>query len=196
MSSVAIASPPDRNDDLTVYLDMDGVLVDFNNGFRRLSSGLDLKKYAETFGEPIARDRYLKAGPSFWVNLDWIRGGQEVWNAANSLFEDVCILSSAGTTDQEKAEIVEIGKRAWLKKNIPSIPDEKVFIVKGKHMKQKMAARDSILVDDVAETIRQWTQGGGYGILHSSQNYKKTIEELEDLARPIKLSELAKRMKR
>lgn len=196
MSDVAIASPEEKNDDLTLYLDMDGVLVDFKNGFLRLSSGLDLSKYAQTFGEPAARDRYLKAGPSFWTNLEWINGGKEVWDAASSLFENVCILSSAGTTDEEKAEVVEIGKRAWLKKNIPSIPDNKVFIVKGKHMKQQLAARDAILVDDVPETIRQWTAGGGYGILHSSVNYKKTIEELEDLSRPIKLSELAKRIRR
>lgn len=182
-----------KNEDMTVYLDMDGVLVNFNGGFKRLSSGLDLKGYAAAFGEPATRQRYLKAGEDFWAGLEWITGGEEVWNAASNLFERVCILSSAGTTDQEMGAVVEAGKRKWLHNHIPSLPPNRIFIVMGKHRKQEYATRDSILVDDASETIKQWNARGGYGILHNANNYKKSIEELEDLARPIKLSEIVKR---
>jgi hypothetical protein len=128
--------------------------------------------------------------------LDWIHGGKELWDASSRLFERVCILSSAGTTDEEKAAVVASGKRVWLKKNIPSISDNRIFIVPGKHRKQEYASKDSILVDDVAVTINQWNSKGGYGILHNSNSYKKTIEDLEDIARPIKLSEIVKRFKK
>lgn len=67
-----------------------------------------------------------------------------------------------------------------------------IFIVGGKHRKQEYASRNGILVDDVASTIYQWNVKGGYGILHHSENYKKTLEELEDLANPIKLGEITK----
>lgn len=185
-----------KNTEYVLYLDMDGVLVDFEGGYLKISSGLSLQEYANAYTIEDARQRYLDEGASFWANLGWIHGGKELWDAASRLFERVCILSSAGTTDEEKASIVAAGKREWLKNNIPSIPDNRIFIVPGKHRKQEYAAKDAILVDDVAATIKQWNANGGYGILHNSKNYKKTIEDLEDISRPMKLSEIVKRFKR
>lgn len=42
--------------------------------------------------------------------------GREVWDTASRLFERVCILSSAGTIDPTKGEVVRQGKIQWLKK--------------------------------------------------------------------------------
>lgn len=182
-----------KNNELVVYLDMDGVLVNFEGGYLQLSKGLPLKEYAHQFGDQSARDNYLNAGVQFWAGLEWIRGGREVWDTASRLFERVCILSSAGTTDPIKGEVVRQGKLQWLKKHIPSLPEERIFIVGGKHRKQEHASRNGILVDDVPSTIQQWNAKGGYGILHHDGSYKKTLEELEDLAKPIKLGEIAKR---
>lgn len=185
-----------KNTDYVLYLDMDGVLVDFQGGYIKISGGKTLQEYAMAENESAARETYLKEGSSFWANLGWIHGGKELWDAASHLFEKVCILSSAGTTDIEKAAVVAAGKREWLKNNIPSLSSDRIFIVPGKHRKQEYAAKDAILVDDVAVTIKQWNAKGGYGILHNSKNYKKTIEDLEDISRPIKLSEIVKRFKR
>ena len=185
-----------KNTDYILYLDLDGVMVDFEGGFKKLTNGTGLKQFAQSQGDAAARAQYLQAGTKFWSELDWIHGGKEVWDTASRLFERVCILSSAGTTDQEKAEPVIAGKRLWLKKNIPSIPENRIFVVLGKHRKQEFAAKNAILVDDVAATIKQWNDAGGFGILHSSSNYKKTLEDLEDVAGPIKLSEIVKRFKK
>ncbi len=187
---------PYKNTEYTLYLDMDGVLVDFNGGYKNLSNGMDLQQYAKNFNDEAAREKYLQAGSKFWADLEWIHGGKELYDAASLLFERVCILSSAGTTNEERGAIVTAGKLEWLKKNAPTIPTNRVFIVMGKHRKQEYAAKDSILVDDVAVTIKQWNDKGGYGILHNAKNYKKTIEDLEDISRPIKLSEIVKRFKR
>ena len=54
----------------------------------------------------------------------------------------------------------------------------------------------AILVDDREDTIQMWQSKGGYGILHDSRQYKKSIEELEDIARPISLAEIVKRFKK
>lgn len=185
-----------KNSEYILYLDMDGVMVDFDGGFGKISNGNTIKQYSKLHGDNAARDQYLKAGLEFWTNLTWIRGGKELWDAASGLFERVHILSSAGTRDEEKAKVVELGKRQWLKNNIPSIPASQIFIVRGKHRKQEYAAKNSILVDDVILTIKQWNSHGGYGILHNSSNYKKTIEDLEDISRPIKISEIIKRFRK
>lgn len=172
---------------------MDGVLVNFEGGYQK-KIGKTLKEVVESEGESAARDNYTKAGVQFWANLEWIEGGKELWDASSTLFQRVCILSSAGTTDPEKGKMVAEGKRLWLRKNIPDIDYSKVFIVNGKHMKKHHADKNAILVDDVAVTIKEWNQAGGFGILHNSKNYKKTIEDLTDISRPMNLSEIAKRL--
>lgn len=185
-----------KNKDYILYLDMDGVLVDFEGGFKRMSGGMNLKQFAQANSDQAARNQYLEAGMTFWTGLDWIQGGKELWDASIRLFDRVAILSSAGTTDEAKAEVVEMGKRTWLKKNIPSLMPERIFIVRGKHRKQEFAAKNSILVDDIGVTIKQWNQAGGFGILHNSAHYKKTVEDLEDVAGPIKIAEIVKRFKK
>ena len=183
-----------KNSEYILYLDMDGVLVDFNSGYRKLF-GKGIRETQDPNGERAAREKYLAAGSTFWADLDWIRGGQELWDASKRLFERVCILSSAGTTDPIRGQIVEVGKRLWLKKNMPDMDQSKVFIVLGKYEKKKYASKDGILVDDVRVTIDDWNKAGGYGILHSSTYYKSTIETLKDVSRPLTLMEIVKRIK-
>jgi len=185
----------EKNSELIVYLDMDGVLVDFDKGFSKLSNGLQLTEYAKQVGTQQARNSYLDAGSQFWEELEWIHGGKDVWNTASGLFERVCILSSTGTSDPTKGQVVRDGKLKWLKTNIPVLSEAQIFIVPGKHKKQEFSNKHSILVDDIATTIQEWNSRGGYGILHQAERYKKTLEDLEDLATPIKIGDLAKRYK-
>lgn len=184
-----------KNKDYILYLDLDGVLVDFDGGYRKLSQGRSIQETAAADGEDSAREKYLKAKADWWANLDWIHGGRELFNASDKMFEHVCILSSAGTGDPEKGKAVVEGKIRWLAKNIPSMDASRTFIVFGKHLKQERSAKNAILVDDVAITIEQWNARGGFGILHKSNDYKKTIEELYDIASPISLAEMVKRFK-
>lgn len=174
---------------------MDGVLVDFEGGFKSLSNGMKSGEMANKYGEKVVQSQFLSAGIEFWANLNWINGGKELWNASKELFEKVYILSSSGTTDPMKGKTVREGKILWLQKNIPDMPEQNIFVVNGKHMKKTKASRDGILVDDVAITIKEWNAAGGYGILHNNKYYKSTIETLEDISRPLNLSEIMKRRK-
>ena len=185
-----------KNTEYILYLDMDGVLVDFQNGFRGITKGMTPDEMKLKFGDKTVREYYLNAGSEFWADLDWVEGGKELWKASSLLFERVCILSSMGTTDPKRGKEVEEGKRQWIKKNIPSLDQSNVFIVAGKHIKKKYASKNSILVDDMPITVREWNISGGFGILHHHLEYKKTIEDLEDIARPISLTEMAKRIRK
>ncbi len=173
---------------------MDGCLVDFNGGYRKLF-GKTIEETEESEGEKEARRKYLAAGAQFWADLGWIYGGPQLWDASKDLFERVCILSSAGTTDPERGKVVETGKRMWIKKNMPEMDDSRVFIVARKYVKKNYASKDSILVDDVKTTIQEWNKAGGFGILHNAKYYHTTIETLTDVSRPLKLMEIIKRIK-
>ncbi len=170
-----------KNTESILYLDMDGVLVDFDKGYAKIASGKTLKSVALESGETVARNTFLQAGASFWANLDWIQGGPELIKTAQKHFSNVWILSSAGTIKPELGKTVIQGKLEWLKKNVPSIPTSNVLIVYGKHRKKEYAAKNAILVDDMPDTIESWQNKGGNGILHSHHYYKKTIASLEDL---------------
>lgn len=181
------------NETYKLFLDLDGCIVNFNKGYKKLTNNISIEKIRDKQGDKVARDTFLNAGSKFWEDLEWIDGGKELYNAASSLFKHVYILSSAGTTDEAKAKIVEKGKCDWIIKNIPSMKMENVIIARGRHQKQKYASPLSILVDDLSDTIKLWDENGGIGILHKSDNYHLTITKLKELSvssGKIKLKEL------
>jgi len=183
-----------KNTEYSLYLDLDGVLVNFDDGYMKLA-GKSIIQTAKDEGDKAARNKYLDAGSQYWENLEWIEGGKEIWNTASSLFNAVYILSSVGTTDPVRGKPVDEGKRRWLKKNIPSIDLSNVFIVGGSHMKKTYSAKNAVLVDDMPKNINEWNQAGGIGILHNSKHYKKTIESLKDISQSLNLSEIVKRIR-
>ena len=60
-----------------IYCDMDGVLVDFNKGYFELTGHkLDgIYRTDTNFWDPINQ-----AGYDFWINLDWMPDGKELWS--------------------------------------------------------------------------------------------------------------------
>ena len=195
--------------DYALYLDMDGVLVDFSGGCRKISEGINFDDYADRFGKDkerqnytsmdqfraaMIRHKYLKSGADWWANLEWLGGGRELWEASSDLYEKVYILSSTGTDAPEMGAMVAKGKLMWLDKNMPDMPKNNIFIVNGAHLKKTHSNPDSILVDDRYSTIKDWKTKGGYGILHWWKKYKNTIEKLEAMSTSIMLSEIVKRL--
>jgi len=176
-----------------IYLDMDGVIVDLRSGaFKSYQPRTPIYKNPVALKLPLSNDQ-IRQSIHFWENLEWIHGGKELWETASTLFEHVCILSSSGAYDDiQRGKAVEAGKRLWVKKNIPSLSQKNVFIVKQKGFKKNYAAKNAILIDDVPVTITEFNKNGGYGILHDSRYYRDTIKELEDLAQPITFAEIIK----
>lgn len=177
---------------------MDGVLVDFQDGYRKFAQGIKdaglIKGMDKEEARAVVRQHYGAAGAGFWAKLGWANGGQALWNTAKRLFERVCILSSTGAKADPsgRGKEVEEGKLEWLKTNIPDMPSGNIFIVHGKHLKKNHAAKNAILVDDMAVTIKEWNEAGGYGILHDDRYFENTIETLVEIAAPMSLGEMAK----
>jgi len=177
---------------------MDGVLVDFQGGYRKFAKSIQdaglIAGMEKEEARGVIRQHYRDAGATFWADLDWAHGGKELWNTAKRLFERVCILSSTGAKEDPtgRGPIVEFGKQEWLKKHMPDMPSGNIFIVHGKHLKKNHAAKNAILVDDMAVTIKEWNESGGYGILHDDRYFENTIETLVEIAAPMSLGEMAK----
>jgi len=151
--------------DYKIYCDMDGVLTDFELGYEKLT-GIDLKgefQKGEDFWDPIS-----KAGVGFWAGLQWMPGGQKLWDYLKPFNP---VLLSAPSREQSS----RIGKHVWVKHKIPGTK----LILRYAKQKQELATPESILIDDRQVNIDQWEAAGGIGILHTST--ANTIQQLQKL---------------
>ena len=111
-----------KNKDYILYIDMDGVLVDYSSGWWDIAKQMNLKPIEvkgelEYSKEDISRVHSHTLTPKFWENLGWELGGEELWGAANVLFENIHILSSTATkNDVQAGKIVEEGGKELVDK--------------------------------------------------------------------------------
>jgi hypothetical protein len=149
-----------------IYCDMDGVLVDFDRGYQELTGMTTQQADAmggDTFWEPLT-----KAGAKWWITLNWMPDGKQLWNYIKKYTP---ILLSAPS----KQESSRLGKRVWVKRELPDVK----LILRPASQKQQYASPTSILIDDREKNIDQWEAAGGIGILHTSA--ANTIEQLKQL---------------
>jgi hypothetical protein len=149
-----------------IYCDMDGVLVDFERGYKKLT-GIDLKgEYrpgGEDFWKPIEQ-----AGVKYWASLKWMPDGKQLWDYIKPYKPE--LLSAPSKNESSK-----IGKYVWVKNNLPGTK----LILRYASRKKELATPKSILIDDRQANIDQWEAAGGIGILHTDTN--NTIKKLKQL---------------
>ena len=148
-----------------IYCDMDGVLVDFDKGYEKLT-GKDIKGQhfeGSSFWDPIN-----KAGRKFWTDLEWKSDGHKLWNYIKKYKPK--LLSAPSRSDDSR-----IGKHEWVERELFGVP---LLLRSAKH-KKDFANPNSILIDDRIDNIQSWIEAGGIGIHHVSTD--KTITELKKL---------------
>jgi hypothetical protein len=154
-----------------IYLDMDGVIVDFDKRFTDLA-GMGPREYESSFGKEKFWDfidsKEKGGGVGFWVGMDWMPGGEALYNRVAQ--HDHALLSSPS-----KSESSRIGKHRWKKKYTPST---KLILALAKN-KQNYADGNNILIDDRESNIQQWREAGGIGILYkSADQVNKELDKL------------------
>ena len=144
---------------------MDGVLIDFDKGYLELTGHkLDGEHRTDTnFWDPINA-----AGYDFWINLEWMGDGKELWDYIKD--KQPTLLSAPSRNPASR-----LGKRLWVKNNIPGTK----LVLASAEKKQNYSGKDKILIDDRPDNIEQWRARGGKGILHV--NAQDTINQLQNL---------------
>jgi cytidyltransferase-like protein len=149
-----------------IYVDMDGVLVDFDGGYEKLTGMTTQeadKKGPEFFWKPIS-----KAGAKWWITLNWMPDGKQLWDYVKKYNPELLSAPS-------REEASKMGKRIWVKRELPGAK----LILRSADKKQEFASPTSILIDDREKNIEQWGAAGGIGILHTDT--ASTIKKLKEL---------------
>ena len=151
---------------ITLYLDMDGVLCNFDKAYRAIDPNkADRKKFREAvFTYKIFED------------LEFMPDAQELLNFVSKLDNiNIEILTSMGTYDAQQGNEAKYQKMHWLNKhNIPY----KANFVRAKQEKANFAHDKTILVDDSSVCINPFNVKGGHGILHTKSS--DTIQQIGD----------------
>lgn len=164
-------------DNVKIYVDMDGVLVNFEKGLNDiLDEPYDKKryntdsKYKSLIWKSISK--FQKDGGNFWEQLSKMNDADQLWNYVKK-YDNVEILTATGNPKYGSGE----QKKKWIKQNISN--NVKVNLVRLSKDKAQFADEDSILIDDQKKSIEPWEQAGGIGILHTDA--ESTIRKLRQL---------------
>lgn len=159
----------------TIFLDMDGVVADFN-GYAKDLVGYTApgKRYPEEDWDKI------KANPRLYREIPVIEGSEYFVERVRQLANenDMPLKFLSAVPRQNDVGWVFWDKIEWVKTYFPGIPlwfgpysrDKHVHCVNG-----------DILIDDREDNIQDWTQAGGIGILHT--DFITSIQELEEVLR-------------
>lgn len=150
-----------------IYLDMDGVIADFDKRYIELfnittkQSERD-KKWVQFFDKFI-QDRHF-------ATLDLMPEAVELMDYLKSTGIPITILSS--TSSENRDNEIRPQKMEWLKKHKIDFP---VILVPGARLKKDYATPDSILIDDTSKNIDDWRREGGIGILYENLLHTRII---------------------
>jgi len=152
-----------------IYVDMDGVLSDWEAQFKRYSGGIPVDTYDSLYGKKNRYKLVNKNSPGYYANMPWMKDGKLLYNFIDG-FPDVEILSHAPDNKSK------IGKEQWLaNKNIKF----KANLVSNRQDKAKYATSNSVLIDDREDVVNDFINAGGKAILHI--NSINTINQLKEL---------------
>jgi phosphoglycolate phosphatase-like HAD superfamily hydrolase len=157
---------------ITLYLDMDGVLCNFDKAYRSL----------RTHATDGKRFRAAVMDYKIFEDLEFMPDTQELLNYVTKLDSiQIEILTSMGTFESDQGNEAKRQKQKWLDKwNIPY----KANFVRSKEEKAKFAHDRAILVDDSPGCINPFAAKGGHGILHTKSS--DTIQQIHDTIRGVR----------
>jgi 5'(3')-deoxyribonucleotidase len=159
----------------TIYLDMDGVVADWNRGVADI---LGYTREDPNAHYPNADWAKIKSNERMYLNLPVMKDAQKLVDLA-TVFRDqlnwrLLFLSAAPKGNDVPWAFWD--KCMWAQKNFPGIPVHFGPFAKDKQVHCKPG---DILVDDRNSNITEWRKAGGLGIEVFTGRYDEAVEELK-----------------
>ncbi|MDC7224454.1 MAG: hypothetical protein PQJ60_11990 [Spirochaetales bacterium] len=156
-----------------LFLDLDGVLVDFNRGVRFYSGKGPEEQTAKQMWSVLSHVK------NFYAKLSWTEDGPELWEKTRSL--DPVIL-----TGLPLGKWAEPQKREWCRRELGQDVPVICGMSRDKHLlawdwlyENNLGHLTPILIDDRLNLKFPWEEGGGRFILHFSA--RESLKRLEEV---------------
>lgn len=150
-----------------IYIDMDGVLADFERGCVEMFS-MERFEWTEDKWED------MKRFPHFYRDLKPMEGAIEMMTELMKRFGDRVEILSAVPKKERGIPFASQDKLDWVKEWIPG--ELKVNLVLRDEKINYCTCSDDILIDDYDINIHEWQEKGGTGILFVSP--EKVMEQI------------------
>ena len=160
-----------------IFVDMDGVLTDFERRFEQFA-GVSPDEFTSQktiqVGKEKADEQFWdlvdkQIGVRFWAGMPWMPEGEELYRYIKKYKPTIL-------TSPSRDESSRIGKGVWVKRNMSGVPVKFGYKSTGK---AKYAGPNKILIDDREDNIAAWKAAGGIGILF--KNTEQVKNELSKL---------------
>lgn len=164
---------------MMIYLDMDGVFVDFNGHWEDIAEA-ELgdrngfcEKLFQTAVEELRLFEQLK-------HYEECHGFKQFFDEIYKKHDDVEIsmLSSAGFECPKHLSRVVSQKTNWLRKHNYTFPA--IIVPNKKYKKNYCFGESSILIDDTTSNIKDWEEAGGTGLLYDPNNHTESQDIIID----------------
>lgn len=144
-----------------IYLDMDGVVADFEGMLEQHGHPRGTEWDDDTLWATV------RAIPNFWTHMPLMPDAKILWNAVKDL--NPTFLTAPSRSDPR----CKPGKLAFVAKHFGDVP----VIFSRARDKWQHANPGDILVDDTVKNIKDWRAHGGIGIWH--KNAASTIAKIK-----------------
>ncbi len=149
---------------MKVFLDMDGVLVDFRRGICEAFNRNDPStnwEFWENWPNVTFEMVNATCTQEFWRTLKFTHDAQILlygWVDLMKKFEDITLLTTPMPNPGSWS-----GKYLWIRNNMPAKFIKNVIILQGS--KAQLAGPNTLLIDDKDENIEEFRAAGGRAIL-------------------------------
>lgn len=181
-----------------IFLDMDGVIVDFVGGlcaYYALPYPYDDSSAAGEYdcfsllGLGNGAKMRVMNNEHFWRNLQYMPDGKAIFKLVSESSASLVLLTDTGGYVYSAS-----GKAGWVERHMPDVPMYMVFTSVLSSVgqdtakaKARFAAPDALLIDDSDKNVEAWQQAGGCAILvprpwnsrHALASYAFLIVEKE-----------------
>lgn len=161
------------------YCDMDGVLVDMEGGFKKLSGGLAPKEYEAKNGKSSFW-KVINKDPNFWINLDPTPDAKVLWDFIKNNFTDPKpVILSAG----QGPRVIQ-QKTEWIRRHID--PSVKVIVAssgvkKPEYILNTAGKVTHVLLDDTQKNIDAWDNVNLHRIALLHKDAASSIKNISDI---------------
>ena len=158
---------------MIVYLDMDGVLADFEFHAKQMF-GNEVWQNNRQFWKELRL--YQSLGYRFWEELPVMKGAKELISAIEKLdgVDDICVLSATGNPEYQ----AEQQKINWLNQHFPDLTNR--YFVRKSVEKAHFADENSFLIDDREKSVIPFVEAGGHAHLYDG-DIKQAIRNLKEV---------------